>query len=104
MTNDELDRLARAGYNPDDIAVVMRLIEIELVKGLLKHKGMQSPHEGYAVILEEVDELWDEVKSDNAPNALHEVAQVGAMAARFLLDLSAPMMIKFEGVMGESEP
>ena len=26
-----------------------------------------SPHEGYAVLLEEVDELWDEIKNDRKP-------------------------------------
>ena len=27
-----------------------------------KHKPINSAHEGYAVILEELDEFWDEVK------------------------------------------
>lgn len=53
---------------------------------------MASPHEGYAVILEEVDELWREVKTDKRAPTLREDAmrreaiQVAAMALRFLID------------------
>lgn len=47
-----------------------------------------SAHEGYAVLLEEVDELWDEVKKsprNRDPGALRkEAVQVAAMALRFL--------------------
>ena len=28
----------------------------------MKHTPMASAHEGYAVILEELDETWDEIK------------------------------------------
>ena len=44
-------------------------------------------HHGYAVLLEEVDELWDEVKAGDKIKAHDEVIQVGAMALRFLHDL-----------------
>lgn len=46
-----------------------------------------SLHEGYAVLLEEVDELWDEIKKKNPdPVKVHkEAKQVGAMAAKFLM-------------------
>ncbi len=50
-----------------------------------------TPHEGYAVILEELDELWDEVKRKSAERdnekLKKEAVQVGAMAMRFLVDL-----------------
>ena len=51
-----------------------------------------SPHEGYAIIKEEVDELWDEVKRrpevrDNA-RMRAEARQIAAMAIRFMLDLT----------------
>lgn len=50
---------------------------------------MASPHEGYAVILEELDELWDEVcaQSCDLAKARKEAAQVAAMGIRFLMDL-----------------
>lgn len=50
-----------------------------------------SPHEGYAILKEEVDELWDEVKkkpSLRSNMALEkEAIQVAAMALRFLVDV-----------------
>lgn len=33
-----------------------------VMKARVKHGQMRSPHEGYAILLEEVDELWDEVR------------------------------------------
>jgi len=49
---------------------------------------MKSNHEGYAVILEELDELWDEIKKQHPNNELirKEAIQVAAMAVRFILD------------------
>lgn len=43
-----------------------------------------SAHEGYAVLKEEVDELWDSVKTNDTENALKEAVQVGAMALKFI--------------------
>lgn len=45
-----------------------------------------SFHEGYAVLLEEVDELWGCIKSDNVHNMYREAIRVAAMAVRFLID------------------
>jgi hypothetical protein len=59
----------------------------ELEKATLKHGPMKSAHEGYAVIKEEVDELWDAVKKDDTEHAKREAVQVAAMAMRFLLDV-----------------
>jgi len=41
------------------------------------------------VILEELDELWDEIKSNRGrmPAAMAEARQVAAMALRYLVDL-----------------
>ncbi len=51
-----------------------------------------SAHEGYAVLLEEVDELWGEVKAsppiNRRPEQLRKKAvQVAAMALRFIRDV-----------------
>ena len=48
-----------------------------------------SYHEGYAVIKEEVDELWEEIKrSPRDVDAVKgEAIQVGAMILRFLNEL-----------------
>lgn len=60
-----------------------------LIQAVLKHRGMHSPHEGYAVVKEEVDELWDEIKEDRGDgwNARKEALQVAAMGMRYVLDL-----------------
>ncbi len=54
--------------------------------------AMSSEHEGYAIILEELDELWDEIKKSPSKRdkaALRrEAIQVAAMALRFLEDLT----------------
>ena len=48
-----------------------------------------SPHEGYAIMHEELDELWEEIKKKHPdPERLREEAvQVGAMAIKFILSL-----------------
>jgi len=68
---------------------VCELIGDELRRATKKHAPMMSAHEGYAVILEEVDELWDEIKEQypNKGKQLEEAIQVAAMAARFVLDV-----------------
>lgn len=51
-----------------------------------KHSPMQSAHEGYAVILEELDEVWDEIKTDRFEAAKAEMLQVAAMAIAFIVE------------------
>jgi hypothetical protein len=53
------------------------------------HGEFHSAHEGYAVLLEEVNELWEQVKRrDRDREAMRrEAVQVGAMALRFLVDV-----------------
>ncbi len=61
----------------------------EADKGRKKYGIFNSYHEGYAVILEEMDELWDEVKK-KAPNAdeiQEEAIHAAAMLLRFLREL-----------------
>ena len=50
-------------------------------------KPMNSAHEGYAVILEELDEAWDAIKADDIEHARKEMVQVGAMVLAFLLEV-----------------
>ncbi len=53
--------------------------------------AMNSAHEGFAVLAEEVDELWDEVKVRQPDRDLakmtKEATQAAAMAVRFLVDV-----------------
>jgi hypothetical protein len=61
----------------------------EVFRAREKHAAMNGPHEGYAVILEELDELWDEIKPDRGrdPSARKEAIQIAAMAIRYVLDV-----------------
>jgi hypothetical protein len=68
--------------------LALTLITDELVRAREKWPaGFHSGHEGYAVILEELDELWDAVRLDATDAAGMEAVQVAAMALRFLLEL-----------------
>lgn len=62
----------------------------ELHKAITKHKPMHSPHEAYAVIKEELDEFWDEVKQQvhNRSRMYKELLQISAMAQRAIIDLN----------------
>lgn len=72
------------------------LLEIrkELVFAQNKFPPYTSAHEGYAVIFEELDELWDEVKtkpySGRNERMTREAIQVATTAIRFVLDVSLP--------------
>ena len=47
-----------------------------------------GPHEGYAIILEELDELWDNIKKNRPfPEHYDEAKQVAAMALRYMHDI-----------------
>ena len=59
----------------------VELIEREAERASQKFKPFNSAHEGYAVILEELDEMWEAIKSNDREAALQEAVQVGAMAA-----------------------
>ena len=51
-----------------------------------------SAHEGFAILWEEVDELWDEVKKNSKTRDIQlmdgEAKQVAAMAIRFMYDIT----------------
>jgi len=66
----------------------------EAVDARRKFAAFNSSHEGYAVIAEELDELWDDVKANNVEHAIAEAVQVGAMAVRFIADMRAKLAVK----------
>jgi len=63
----------------------------ELEKARAKFGPMASAHEGYAVIMEEIDELWAIVKQKQGERdyaALRkETIQCGAMVLAFLVEI-----------------
>lgn len=69
---------------PDAVAAVLS----ELESASRKFPNFHSGHEGWAVIQEELDELFDEIKANGPPERhAHEAIQVAAMAIRYLRDL-----------------
>lgn len=69
---------------------LLNRVSNELNQAIQNYHGFHSAHEGYAVLLEEVDELWDHVKLNQKkrnPNEMKkECVQIAAMAIRFALD------------------
>lgn len=60
-------------------------IQSELDHAYAKHgRGKWGRHEFYAILKEEVDELWDTIKQDRPIDELeHELIQVAAMCFRY---------------------
>ena len=74
--------------NPHDHPIWSEISD-ELNEAMETFAPMHSPHEGWAVIQEEVDELWAEVKANvgRRDAARHEAIQVAAMAIRYVLEV-----------------
>lgn len=75
-----------------DLPYIDQLLEKvreELIKATQKHGAISSPHEGYAIIKEELEELWDEIKQDKGSHlhAYEEAIQIAAMAIRYIHDI-----------------
>ncbi|GEM_PF-3155223 len=70
----------------------VKLVLAELERARHKFPAIRSPHEGFAILKEEVDELWQAVKyqyddAQRRTGMREEAIQVAAMALRFLTDL-----------------
>lgn len=63
--------------------------ELQIARNL--YPPLNSAHEAYAVILEEVDEFWEEVKKPpklrSRADMLEELAEIAAMCQRAAEDL-----------------
>lgn len=70
-------------------STALKLITNELSRATKSHGSFASAHEGFAVLQEEVDELWTEVKANNSAThrGASEAVQVATMAIRFLMDV-----------------
>lgn len=76
-------------------AIGLNLIAAEIQRARSLHEPYVSAHEAYAVILEEVEEFWDEVKRrrqhrDEKAMA-KELVQIATVALRALSDLRLPL-------------
>lgn len=72
----------------DRVSKIISAVWNEYTAASEKFNKFNSAHEGYAVILEELDELWDEVKlkTGTQMTQFQEAKQVAAMAIRFMID------------------
>lgn len=77
---------------PNQDRIALTLIYEEYLAAKKQHAPFHTPHEAYAVILEELEETWHLIKNDEKAWAgrdamKYEIKAVGAMALRFILDL-----------------
>lgn len=74
-----------------ELARILADVKAECRQAMLKFPSFNSAHEGYAVLLEEVDELWEHVKmkqgTRNNEAMQKECIQIAAMALRFAYDI-----------------
>ena len=94
---------------------VLELVEIELAAANEKHPPFASQHEGYAVILEEIEEAraqinaleqhfgyaWDTIKHDASAKERVEMCKRFAVWAACELIQVAAMCEKFQKLEGE---
>ena len=75
---------------PVKVSQAVNEVYAELQRARSLYGPFASPHEGYAVIKEELDELWEIIRGHGRlPGSLREEAtQVAAMALRFMLDVT----------------
>ena len=71
-----------------NLADILDLVQEELAEAMEKFPPINSMHEGWAVVWEELDEAWEDVRACHLPNASAEMLQVAAMAIRFIYDLN----------------
>lgn len=75
----------------DEVTQLIGEVRNELARAVISWPPFNSAHEGYAVLAEELDELWDHVKTNQKRRNLgamrKEATQVAAMALRFALEV-----------------
>ena len=66
-------------------------IQSEWAKATGNWPAFNTAHEGYAILKEEVDELWDHVKTNQKKRDIEamrkEAIQIAAMAVRFATEV-----------------
>jgi hypothetical protein len=84
-------------------AIFFKVVEEEVERVYRKHgRDLWGRHEFYGIIKEEVDEMWDAIKTNKSDDSLAaEIIQVAAMCLRFLetgdryaKDIERPSLIK----------
>jgi hypothetical protein len=80
-----------AGLVPGTVGYIIQLVLDELEGATTNWPPMNSAHEGFGVLYEEFDELWEHVKTKQKNRDLvkmrDEAVDVAAMAIRFAVDI-----------------
>jgi hypothetical protein len=79
-------------YNkPLTLDQALAMVDQEVKRATTAFPPYNSAHEGFGVLLEEVDELWDHVKTNQKRRDIDlmrtEAIQVAAVALRFVIDV-----------------
>jgi hypothetical protein len=73
------------------LSTILGEVGDELTQATSNHGPLNSAHEAYAVIMEEVCEFWDEVKLKHnlrsKDRMREELIQIAAMAVRTIIDV-----------------
>lgn len=75
--------------NEIKLAVTLQDVKREVLSAQNNYPTFKSPHEGFAIALEEMDGLWEEVKKKHHDNVAmrKEAIQTAAMLTRFIVEL-----------------
>lgn len=74
-------------FTDEQINRIMIDVKAELYSANNKFPPFNSSHEGYAVLLEEVDEMFDDIKKDLISHSILEALQVAAMAIKYIASM-----------------
>ena len=89
--SSDLSAIADLMIRQVNINTAMNDVLHELDRACAKYPPMKSAHEAYAVILEEIEEFWDETRKRDDKRDLvamrEELIQIAAMAMRAIEDL-----------------
>lgn len=87
----KIKKAIEAAKLTEKMEAVLWEIKDECEVGIEKFQKMNSQHEGYAIIMEEMDELWSEIKKKQAeydlPAQRKEAVQAAAMLLRIIVEL-----------------
>lgn len=76
------------------IETALKDIQAEWASAVTNWPAHNSAHESFAILMEEVDELWEYVKTKQGKRSIvdmrKEAIQVAAMALRFAMDCCDP--------------
>src|SRR6266581_6741784 len=84
---------------------VVAQIWAEYLFAINKFPVFRSKHEGYAIVKEELDELWEEIKVHDKKDGSRvngEALQLATMAIRFLVDLGFDEKREYVASEGQS--